>query len=307
MSPSCDDLDPFFDGELPKEGAASFREHLGGCARCQRALRGRMLEAIVVTPSQEAADAATMVPAAVALRSPRRIRRWAWLPAVAAAAAAAVLWWKTVPSSEAPPAERPEVALALKPQRGVDVRFSDARLDGYREREVVRSTSTSHEEIGRKELAALEERNDLHALVGALALKGELASAAVDARKLPDTAAALSDRAALALLDADPQKLRANAERARSLVASARRLDPALEQASWNEAVAFEQLGLTLAAAATFDEIAKRSTAGWSAEAGGRAAGLRSKYEGDLARADALLAAADAMERGGPVLDPGQA
>ncbi len=309
MSPSCDDLDPFFDGELPAEGAAAFREHLGGCARCQRALRGRMLEALVVTPSQEAGDAATRVPAAVALRAPRRTRRWAWVPAVAAAAAAVALWWKIGPSSEAPPAgpEQPEVALALKPQRRVDVRFSDRRLDGYREREVVRSGSESHEEIGRKALAALEERNDLHALVGALALKGELASAAADAGKLPATAAALSDRAALALLEADPQKMRANAERALSLAVRARRLDPALEQAIWNEAVALEQLQLTLAAAAAFDEIAQRGTAGWSAEAGRRAAGLRSKYEGDLARADALLAAADAMERGGPVLDPGQA
>jgi cellulose synthase operon protein C len=300
VSPSCDDLDPFFDGELPKEGAAAFRDHLGGCARCQCALRGRMLEASVVPPSQGAADAASMVPAAVALRSPRRIRRWAWVPAVAAAAAAAVVWWKVAgPSAEAPPPDQPAVALALKPQRGVDVRFSDGRLDGYRAREVVRSGSTSHEDIGRKALLALEERNELHALVGALALKGELASAAADARKLPGTAATLSDRAALALLDADPQKLRANAERAVSLVAQARRLEPALEQARWNEAVALERLGLTLAAAAAFDEIAQRGAAGWPAEAAGHAKRLRDGHAKDLAQRKELDEAAARMARGG--------
>lgn len=303
MSPSCDDLDPFFDGELPAEGAAAFREHLGGCARCERALRGRMLEALVVTPSQAAGDAATRVPAAVALRSPRRTRWWAWVPAVAAAAAAVVVWWKvTGSSSEAPPAgspDRSEIALALRPQRGVDVRFSDRRLDGYREREVVRSGATAHEDIGRKALLALEERDELHALVGALALKGELASAAADARKLPGTAAALSDRAALALLEADPQKMRANAERALALAAEARRLAPALEPARWNEALALERLGLTLDAAAAFEKIAGRGGPGWPAEAARHAKRLRDGHAADLAQRKELDDAALRMALGG--------
>jgi hypothetical protein len=41
---SCADLDPFFDGELAKDAAANFREHLVDCRRCQVALRGRMQE-----------------------------------------------------------------------------------------------------------------------------------------------------------------------------------------------------------------------------------------------------------------------
>lgn len=40
----CADLDPFFDGELAKEAAANFREHLVECPRCQGALHGRMQE-----------------------------------------------------------------------------------------------------------------------------------------------------------------------------------------------------------------------------------------------------------------------
>jgi anti-sigma factor RsiW len=41
---SCADLDRFFDGELTKDDAANFREHLVECPRCQAALRGRMQE-----------------------------------------------------------------------------------------------------------------------------------------------------------------------------------------------------------------------------------------------------------------------
>ena len=41
---SCADLDPFFDGELAKDAAANFREHLVDCPRCQVGLRGRMQE-----------------------------------------------------------------------------------------------------------------------------------------------------------------------------------------------------------------------------------------------------------------------
>jgi hypothetical protein len=48
MSERCDDLDQFFDRELGTEAAHAFRDHLATCARCQRALHGRMLEAAVV-------------------------------------------------------------------------------------------------------------------------------------------------------------------------------------------------------------------------------------------------------------------
>jgi hypothetical protein len=50
---SCADLDPFFDGELAKEAAANFREHLVECLRCQVALRGRMQEETVLEKRPE--------------------------------------------------------------------------------------------------------------------------------------------------------------------------------------------------------------------------------------------------------------
>jgi len=43
----CADLDSFFDGELAAEQAARFRDHLAGCERCERVLRGRMQEAVL--------------------------------------------------------------------------------------------------------------------------------------------------------------------------------------------------------------------------------------------------------------------
>ncbi len=309
MSPVCDDLDPFFDGELPQEAAGAFRDHLGDCDRCQRALRGRMLEAAVISTPRRDERAGTPVLDAIPLRPrARRLPRWTWAPMLAAAAAL-VIWWKVVPrSGPEAPAAPPAVALELKAERGghVDVRFSDPSLDGYRpKQDAMRSAAgapRTHENIGLKDLSELEQRNRLHALVGARALNGDLEGAARDAAQLPETAATLSDRAALALLDRDAPEARANPERALSLAVQARRLAPTLEPAMWNEAVALERLGLTLAAAAAFDEIAKRGGAGWPEEARQRAARLRQDYEGALAKWNGFQAAADAMERGGAVM-----
>jgi hypothetical protein len=306
MSPSCDDLDPFFDGELPAEAQVEFREHLGGCERCQRALRGRMLEAVVVATAKQDARKDSAVPAAIALPPRRRlVPRWMWAPAAALAAAAAVamIWWKV--GSRAP-APQPEVALALelKPQRGVDVRFSAPVLDAYRPRAVVRSTSIAREEIGQQKLAELERRNDLTALLGARALNGDIASAGAQAAKLPESAATLSDRAALALLETEEQHA---AERALSLAARARRLDRSLEPAMWNEAIALERLELTLTAAEAFDEIARRGGGGWPAEAKERAAKLRNTYNRDLEQWKQLSDDADRMAGGGPPMSPDRA
>ena len=234
MTPRCDDLDPFFDGELADAAAGAFRAHLAGCERCQHALRGRMLEAAVVAPRR----APSRAPEVIALHTRRPAaarRRWvvAAAAATAAAAAAAVTIIRIQPPSSPVPAAAQEVqvaALSLAPQRGVDVRFSAPELDGYRPRNVVRSAGAAivREELSLQDLAALERANNLHALVGAYAFKGEVVSAIDKAAQLPRDAASLSDRAALALLEADPQKAQANAERGLSLAAEARRLDPRL-------------------------------------------------------------------------------
>jgi hypothetical protein len=272
----CDDLDPFFDGELADDASAALRDHLAGCERCQRALRGRMLEAVVVSGGRRGrprvADGAPVeaakAPGIVALAAGRRTAgRRPWLVAVGAAVAAAaiaVLWlrWPGSPGERAATGGA-AVALQLAPQRGVDVRFAARELDGHRPRNVVRSAAHAAlvpEQIPLKELAALEQ--DLHAVVGGLALTGNLASAADKAARLPRDAASLSDRAALALLDDNPQRAQANAERALSLATEALRLDPRFAPALWNRAVALERLELPLAAAEAFEALAAQGEPG---------------------------------------------
>jgi anti-sigma factor RsiW len=113
---SCDQLDAFFDGELPADQAAAFRDHLASCARCAAALRGRMVEEVVVDELRGAA--------VTDLGAARRARRRAPVAVIAAvvAAAAAVLvvvWWKRPGPGPSPHA--PEVALELSLARGSEV------------------------------------------------------------------------------------------------------------------------------------------------------------------------------------------
>ncbi|HEU4730183.1 MAG TPA: CHAT domain-containing protein [Kofleriaceae bacterium] len=73
MNERCDDLDQFFDQELGAEAAQEFREHLATCARCQRVLLGRMLEAAVIDgePALQAATEPAVAPMAVAVPASR--------------------------------------------------------------------------------------------------------------------------------------------------------------------------------------------------------------------------------------------
>ncbi len=105
---TCEQLDAFFDGELPAGEADAFRRHLPTCERCQAVLRGRMMEAMVV-------DEVAPAPATDMLAQRRSRTRIAAATAVAAAAAAAVLivWW---PRGQPEPAQ--EVALEVSIARG---------------------------------------------------------------------------------------------------------------------------------------------------------------------------------------------
>ena len=307
MSPRCDDLDPFFDGELADDASAAFRDHLAGCEHCQRALRGRMLEAAVVSGSRRVRSPMAEV---IALR-PRRgagaRRGWVPVAAAAVAAAAIALWWLRPSGAPSPTAAQEpgvaKIALQLAPRRGVDVRFSAPSLDLHRPRNIVRGTSFTPEKLTLKELAALEQ--DRHAVLGGLALVGNLASAREQASQLPRDAASLADRAALALLeisDDNKASARASAERALSFASEARRLDPGFAPAMWNEAVALERLQLGLAAAVAFEAIAKRGEPGWSAEAKERAAELRRRLEAERAAHKQLVTEARGMSAGGAAM-----
>jgi len=90
----CDDVDAFFDGELAVDPAQSFREHLATCARCQVALRGRMLEAAVTDEAPDAHVIPLRRARAPRASGPSGSRRWLVAAAVVAIAAAVTLvWW----------------------------------------------------------------------------------------------------------------------------------------------------------------------------------------------------------------------
>jgi CHAT domain-containing protein len=337
MTERCDDLDLFFDGELEAEAAQAFRDHLGACVRCQKALHGRMLEAAVAaadpgghtavesTPSQvrelvavpEGEATPPTEPTSTAVDRGAVRARWQLFGASAAAVAAAIAVVMAVPGRSEPPqlAERHSPApvaapLALAKERSVEVRFSAPALDHYRPYVVMRAVgAASTEQIEDQDLAALKRRGELNTLVGAHALNGNLGSARSNAARLPDTAQSLADRAALELLQPDGatdptgrSTHDAAAARALSLTTEALRRDRDLAPARWNKALALEALGLSLAAARVFDEIAASHEDGWSDEARVKVKRLRDDQQRRADEWSQLQNAADRMVLGGPVL-----
>ena len=242
----------------------------------------------------------------------RRRRPMAAAAAAITAVAAALLIMcprqRSEPRVAAPEAAAPAIALA--DARSVDIRFSAPALDHHRNLHVERAAgATGYEHIKVQDLAELDRRGEVTALIGAFALNGDLASAERTANELPRTASGLSDRAALELLRvegaSDPvpgPKQEAAAERALSLTADALRLDPDYAQARWNQAIALSRLGLSLVAARVFDELAGRNEAGWSDEARQRADKLRRDDQRDADDWRRVKDEAGRMVLGGPVL-----
>ncbi|MEO6772721.1 MAG: zf-HC2 domain-containing protein [Kofleriaceae bacterium] len=106
MTLPCSQLDEFYDGELASAAAVVFRTHLASCATCQRQLRGRMQEALVV---DEAAPAAHVIPIARARKNAIAILG----AAVALAAAVALVW-----SLRGRTPEPSQLVVALTIERG---------------------------------------------------------------------------------------------------------------------------------------------------------------------------------------------
>jgi anti-sigma factor RsiW len=114
VTPRCDDLDAFVDGELPAERAAEFRDHLASCSRCQDALRGRMLEAAIAAGEKPKSEVA------IDELAPRRSRRrWgAVTGGLAAVAAAAAAVWAVKFSGSDPAGTDGQLAFGVAVQRG---------------------------------------------------------------------------------------------------------------------------------------------------------------------------------------------
>jgi hypothetical protein len=309
----CDDLDTFVDGELPADDAQTFRDHLAYCAGCQRALRGRMLEAVVMGHGDDGCIC-PRGPRGFLIPFPsRRKAQWVMLTAGVALAAAIVLvlaMRPDVPATQVAQVDK----VQLAPERRVEVRFSEPLFDEHRPLLVMRAVAQSRSEaIGFATLVGFEQRGQLNAIVAARALGGDVQAAIESAKKLPATARSLSDRAALELLavtgqDSIPRPRQEQAaDLAISLTSDALRMDPSCVQAMWNKAIALKLLELPLEAARVFDDIARRGERGWSEEARGNARDLESRYEAEREDMKRLGAQISEMISGGSPVTPERA
>lgn len=291
MNPPCDNLDLFFDGELPPGERAAFEQHLVGCAECQRGLH----DLLQMT-------AATMPVAREAAVVPLRPRRAAWrvaAPLLAVAAAAAIAIGLPGPGDRTEgtgEGGEVEVRVALAATRGLEARVSWAQADVHREYAVVRAAGGNAEAIALAEMAALEAAGDLRGLAAAHLLRGESAQARAVLERTPPSADRDNDRAALALFDGD-------AEAALGFADAALRAEPGHAQARWNRALALRELGLPRLAAGEFERVAEVGDAGWAAEAAADAAALRGPVDARERVFAEVQAAGAALREGAEVAD----
>jgi len=245
----------FADGELTGAAADEARDHLATCAACQAELAELLqLDAAVIDRKPAVSS--------LAWYRQRRVQ----VAAVTMAVAASVAIYVALPH-RASPVPSDVVAVALSPHRLIEARLAWPGAAGYRRYDVPRASEPPHESIAMASLAALETRGDQHGLGVLQLLNGERRQAASRLEQAGDSADVLTDRAALALGDNQP-------ERALSLADAALDKTAGHGAALWNRALALRDLGLPRAAAVAFREVAKRGEPGWAAEAQQRAASL---------------------------------
>jgi tetratricopeptide (TPR) repeat protein len=240
MSPPCDKLDRYVDGELGDDERQAFAEHLGACARCQMDLG----EALQLRALEVGARATPMK----SLHGRRR-GAWAGIAAAAAAAAAMLAWYMTRPRVPEP------ARIATAAVRTIEGRTSYAPADRHRRYGVPRSATGAGETVPLSVLAELERRGDLHGVAAAFLARAP-ASVDVDA-----------DRALLVLEDG-------RTEEALVALDAVLAIRPGHAQAAWNRALALRDLGLSSSAAGAFAAVAAAGEPGWADEARERARAL---------------------------------
>src|SRR5215470_2586196 len=183
------------DGELTGATADAARDHLATCAWCQAELAD-VLQLDAAVAARRSAG-----PAVISLAWYRRRRLQ--VAAVALAAAAAVVIYLALPPTQTP---APQLALGLAPHRMTEARLAWPGAAAYRSYDVPRTGEPPHESIALAQLAELERRGDVHG-IGVLALlNGERRQAAAYLDRAGGSPDALADRAALALLDGQPER-----------------------------------------------------------------------------------------------------
>jgi hypothetical protein len=275
----CDDLHPFFDGELSQAQSDAFREHLAGCAKCQRELdeviqlQG-LSEELAAEQAAPKPSAATKVVDFQEARKRRRPLAWA-TGGIAVLAAAAAVVLAVRPSGDGD-------LYGLGASRPLEARLTHQGAREHRTYDVKRSASGgTGAQIPLAGLARLEERGDQHGLATGYLLRGEREQAAQALAKAGASPDVRSDLAVVAL-----QK--GAADEALLLLDSVLEERPGHPQATWNRGLALRELGLPLAAAEAFEQVVKLREPGWAQEAADRANAL----SGEARRAEASWKAA---------------
>lgn len=271
MSPRCEQLQSFADGELDPAEVPAFETHLAGCSECRAGFADLMH---LATLAEEAAV--------------RQARRYRWRPrvisglAMAAALVLAVSFSLRLGRTPAAGGD-PNLWLAQAPTRLLEPRLSGADADRHRPYDVPRAAGQPALTPPLSALAALEQQGDVRSIAEAYLIRRQPEQALQYLARAGASAEVEVDRSAAALLTGDPlQALR--------LADHALRAAPAHAQALWNRALALRELGLPLTAAEAFEQVAAKGEQGWSAEAARQAAGLRSDTAGRRATREALEA-----------------
>jgi hypothetical protein len=284
VTPQCENVHAFADGQLDPDAHHSFEDHLVGCSQCARELDAILLLAACADELHaEESARARIVPVNAAGRwsTWRKLRRWwqvsvtpTWRWAagltVAAAMAAAVLM---VVAASPSPDQALVADLQARPYRATEARLSAGPFQAYRplsgergqEQRLV-DAMTDRQQA----LAALESRGDYH-LLGVIYLFGQqfqrsqrMLALAAQGPEVWD------DQAALSYQQGHWEEALAWSERARGAA-------PGDGAALWNRALALQALGRLAEAARAFEDCAARNEVGWSAEATLRASVLRAK------------------------------
>ncbi|XSE96612.1 CHAT domain-containing protein [Pseudomyxococcus flavus] len=284
MSPLCNRLSLFLDGELTPVDEENFRHHLARCDPCANGLHEAMqLELLgfhaLGDPKvleEDAADASleSFVPVPPTSRPAATWRarvRWT-LGAVGAMAAAILLFFVFKPTVRE---VRDEVWLGQASSRILEARVAYAHADAHRPYAPLRAgaaDAVATPVVPLRALADLEDRGDLHGIAAAYLVRKDLRQASDFLHRMPSSPDRDSDLAIIALEQGHP-------EDALALLDGVLRQAPDHAQAQWNRALVLRQMGLTLLAAEAFDAVAKQGAPGWSEEARSRARALRQQTQ----------------------------
>ncbi|OJH38337.1 CHAT domain-containing protein [Cystobacter ferrugineus] len=263
----CENVELFVDGELAPEDAEAFRQHLPGCARCQRGVTDLLQLKLLAHRHPERAGARAPVAFSRAPRATLWRRPLVLVPATLAAALLVLVAVRLL----LPSTPRQDVWLAQRPQRLLEARLGYSSADGHRPLAArMMGGSDNPEELPFEDMAWLKQE-DLHGLAAAYLVRDDpgLADRALQTLEPMEHSPELdNDRAVALLLKGEPRD-------ALRLVDGVLEQHPRHAQALWNRGLALRQLDLPLLAARAFTEVAALKEPGWSEEAAQKAEALR--------------------------------